>query len=297
MIHTQLPPLNAIRAFDAVVQEGSVSEGAELLCISQSAVSRHSKNLEAFLGCRLMQRHRTGVVLTAKGAEFHAVVHTSLVELFNATTKLRQAEAGFEIIRVSALSSFALRWLVPRIAHFQANNVGIALDVSISDRVPVFADTGIDCAVVSSEQKVGHHDETILFPEELQIVCAPSLVKNGPIASVGDTNEYTLLHTSTRHELWSKWRQQYGVSSRQDSDRDLVFQDFYIAIAAAVSGIGLALVPSFLVAEELATKQLIAPLDAPVVSGRNYRLIIASRKENAPAITAFKQWMVGQARL
>ncbi|MEP5566831.1 MAG: LysR substrate-binding domain-containing protein [Halioglobus sp.] len=296
MIHTQLPPLNAVRAFDAVVQQGSVGEGAALLCISQSAVSRHIKNLEDFLGCRLMQRHRSGIVLTAKGAQFHEIVHTALVDIFEASTELRQADAGFQIVRVSAPSSFALSWLVPRIAHFQTNNVGIALDVSISDSVPVFADSGIDCAVVSAAPGSEHNDASLLFPEELQIVCAPSLLEKGRLSLADDVNEHTILHTGTRHELWNQWRQEYGVSSRQDSDRDLVFQDFYIAIAAAVSGIGLALVPSFLVQEELATGRLIAPLTAPIVSGRNYHLIIASRKEKAPAMIAFKRWMVGQSK-
>ncbi|MCH9694137.1 MAG: LysR family transcriptional regulator [Gammaproteobacteria bacterium] len=297
MIHNQLPPLNAIRAFDAVVQQGSIRDGAEVLCVSQSAVSRHIKHLEEFLGCRLMHRHRRGVVLTASGAEYHRAVHSSLVGLFDATTKLRQSEGGFRILRVSALSSFALRWLVPRITNFQASNVGIALDVSISDSVPDFTDSSIDCAVVSDAQGSGHQNETPLFPEELHVVCAPELVRGRSFGRLDDINKQTLLHTGSRHELWNQWRQQYGVPHRLASDQDLFFQDFYIAIAAAVSGIGFALVPSFLVEEELATKQLVAPISAPMVSGRHYQLVISERKERDPAMVAFKKWMLAQSGL
>ncbi|MEP4486009.1 MAG: LysR substrate-binding domain-containing protein [Halioglobus sp.] len=294
MIHTQLPPLNAIRAFDAVVQQGSVAEGAALLCVSQSAVSRHIKNLEEFLGCRLMQRNRNGVVLTSQGRQFHTTIHAALIDIFDATTTLRQADADFQIIRISAPSSFALRWLVPRIAHFQANNLGIALDVSISDNVPAFDDSGIDCAIVSAAKEVANDDEVLLFPEQLELVCAPALIEKAPMANFGDINNYTMLHTSTRNELWGQWRQQYGVSSRQTSDSDLMFQDFYITIAAAIAGIGIALVPAFLVEEELAQHRLVSPVHAPLNSGRNYRLVTASRRKDDTAMTVFKNWIINQ---
>lgn len=296
MIHTQLPPLNAVRAFDAVVQQGSVGQGAELLCISQSAVSRHIKNLEDFLGCRLMYRNRGGMALTSQGERFHKTIHSALIDIFNATTDIRQADADFQIIRVSAPSSFALRWLVPRIADFQANNVGIALNVSISDDAPVFDNTGIDCAIVSSDKNIADDDEVLLLPEQLQLVCAPSLMEKKPLACFADVNEHTMLHTSTRHELWGQWREQYAVSSRQDSDRDLMFQDFYITIAAAVAGNGLALVPSFLIEEELAKNSLVAPVHAPLDNGRTYRLVISSRRKSDKAMTAFKHWMKYQAQ-
>ena len=117
---------------------GSISEASRILYVSQSAVSRHIANLEAFLDCKLLSRSKLGTVCTKEGQEFFDQITHSLNSIVEVTNKIRATQSGINIIKVSSLSSFALRWLVPRLNQFQAIHPEIVLDISISDKRPDF---------------------------------------------------------------------------------------------------------------------------------------------------------------
>jgi LysR family glycine cleavage system transcriptional activator len=294
MLHTQLPPLNALKAFDAVVRHGSVSEAARTLCVSQSAVSRHLKVLEDNVGCRLLYRNRGGVRLTEDGEAYFEKVSESLTAIMTATSQLRAKRAGVQVLRVSSLSSFALRWLVPRIHDFQGAHPGLALEISISDARPEFSLSSIDCAIVSAEVAEMKNGDMPLFPELLIPVCAPALLRGTPVRSPGSLLEFPLIHTSTRSELWQKWSDFHRLPEPRLSAPGLAFQDFYISIAAAVAGRGVALVPSFLVQDELASGDLARPVDLDLASGRQYLLALSPWSPRAHAADDFRLWLKSQ---
>jgi len=294
-MHQQLPPLNAIKAFDAAVREGSISEAARTLFVCQSAVSRHIGKLEDFVGCKLLHRRRSGVTLTDEGVEFHGQVSHALAEIRDATNKLRAGQSGVRIVRINSLSSFALSWLVPRIQRFQASSPGVALDVSISDERPNFAFGHSDCAIVSEPVGLSDTADDVLFPEEFIIVCAPGLIKDVPVEQPDQIGRHPVIHTSTRSDLWKTWCGLNGVAKMYESLVGLAFQDFYISIAAAVAGSGIALVPSFLVRAELEAGTLVQPVAAPMTSERVYRLILAPRKDQDPAVLALRDWLIQEA--
>jgi len=295
LIHQQLPPLNAIKAFDAAVREGSISEAARTLFVCQSAISRHIGKLEEFVGCKLLRRHRSGVTLTDEGTEFYAQISHALAEILDATNKLRAGQLGVRVVRVNSLSSFALSWLVPRIQRFQASNPGVALDVSIADERPNFALGHSDCAIVSEPVESSETADDVLFPEELIVVCAPGLIKDSPVERPDQISRHPIIHTSTRSDLWKTWCDINGVAEMYESLAGLAFQDFYISIAAAAAGSGIALVPSYLVRGELEAGTLVQPLPAALASERVYRLILAPRKDQDPAVLALRDWLIAEA--
>lgn len=292
MIYHQLPPLNSVKAFDAVIRHGSISEAARVLCVSQSAISRHISKLEDFLGCKLLVRSKLGTTPTAEGQMLCAQVSESFDSLLAVSTKIKAAQSGLSIVKISSLSSFAVRWLVPRLGQFQALHPDIVLDVSISDQRPDFVQSKTDCAIVSSYPKHISNRDYILFAEELIVVASPALLKGTKVVDEAELNQYPLIHTSTRAELWESMYQYLGLTDNSQSSLGLTFQDYYISIAACVAGSGLALVPSFLVKGELEDGLLIQVIKQTLVSGKKYQLAISPLKSHSSSILAFKDWLL-----
>lgn len=296
MIYNQLPPLNAVKAFDAVVRHGSISEASRILCVSQSAVSRHIANLEEFLDCKLLSRSKLGTVCTKQGEEFFDQISHSLNTILGVSNKIRATQAGINIVKVSSLSSFALRWLVPRLNQFQAIHPEIVLDISISDKRPDFELSQIDCAVVSEPEHLSAKHDHILFKEELVVVASPILIKDKKVSTNKLINTYPLIHTSTRAELWENLQNHYEFSSNNKSNLGLSFQDFYISIAACVAGSGIALVPSFLIRKELEDGSLIQILQPEISSGKSYQLAISAFKSTNPSVVALQNWLIRETQ-
>jgi len=292
MIYNQLPPLNAIKAFDAVVRHGSISEASRILCVSQSAVSRHISNLESFLDCKLLSRSKLGTVCTKQGQEFFDQISHSLNTILDVSNKIRATQSGINIVKVSSLSSFALRWLVPRLNQFQQIHPDIVLDISISDKRPNFEISQIDCAIVSEAEHVLAKHDHILFKEELVVVASPLLINDKKLSTNEFINTHPLIHTSSRAELWENLQNHYEIATNTKSNLGLSFQDFYISIAACVAGSGIALVPSFLIRKELADGSLIQLLKPDISSGKSYQLAISAFKSTNPSTLALQNWLL-----
>jgi LysR family glycine cleavage system transcriptional activator len=304
MIYSQLPPLNSVKAFDAVVRHGSISEASRVLCVSQSAVSRHVAKLEAFLGSKLLRRSKLGTVTTKEGQEFFDQISHSLNEMAAVTTKIRAAHSGINIVKVSSLSSFALRWLVPRLSRFQSKHPEIVLDISISDTRPDFEDSQIDCAIISESEhsntkSTAKHiakNDHVLFVEELVVIASPSLFEGEPPKAIDEIRKLPFIHTSTRSELWNTWQNEAGIDNNDQSLIGLSFQDFYISIAACIAGSGIAMVPLFLVREELESGVLIQLLDSVINPDRRYQLVIPAFKSTNPSVLALQEWLLNETK-
>jgi len=294
MIYNQLPPLNAIKAFDAVVRHGSISEASRILCVSQSAVSRHISNLESFLDCKLLSRSKLGTVCTKQGQEFFDQISHSLNTILDVSNKIRATQSGINIVKVSSLSSFALRWLVPRLNQFQQIHPDIVLDISISDKRPNFEISQIDCAIVSEAEHVLAKHDHILFKEELVVIASPLLINDKKLSTNEFINTHPLIHTSSRAELWENLQNHYEIATNTKSNLGLSFQDFYISIAACVAGSGIALVPSFLIRKELADGSLIQLLKPDISSGKSYQLAISAFKSTNPSTLALQNWLLDE---
>ncbi|GAA0421894.1 LysR family transcriptional regulator [Cocleimonas flava] len=296
MIYHQLPPLNSVKAFETVVREGSISEAARVLFVSQSAVSRHIAKLEAFLDCRLFKRGKSGSVPTEAGKEFYIHISPALNSILEATNKIRATQSGVNIIKVSSLSSFALKWLVPRLKQFQEAHPGIILDLSISDDRPDFEYTQIDCAIVSEVSPLFEEGDDMLFSEQLIVVASPSILSGQIFKDPADIKAFPLIHTKTRIELWKEWCTEYEVDNTHGSFAGLNFQDFYISIAACISGNGIALVPSFLVRQELTDGSLVQPVPQTLLSGKKYRFVTPQLKRQNKSVIALRDWLMHETK-
>jgi len=294
MIYSQLPPLNSVKAFDAVVRYGSISEAARVLFVNQSSISRHIIKLEDFLGCKLLQRNNKGTYTTKEGQEYFEKISASLNDVLEATTHIKAPRLGANVIRLSSLSSFALKWLVPKLNSFQLSYPDIILDVSVSDECPDFKYSEKDCAIISKSKQSFSEGEEALFEEELIVVTSPALLKDDIMRN--DLESIPLIHTTSRLEVWEQWNTQYKFSSKNKQLAGLTFQDFYISIAACVSGSGIALVPSFLVKKELENKILVQVFDQSLRTEKCYAFAISPAQKMNPAVLELQQWLLKETQ-
>ena len=292
MNYAQLPPLNSVKAFDAVVRHGSISEAARVLYVSQSAVSRHIAKLEDFLNSKLLYRNKHGVTTTSEGQKFFDDISQSLERVLDATVNVRAMQSGVNIVKVSSLSSFALKWLVPRLNTFQKAHPEIILDISIADELPDFKSNQKDCAVISRPQHLFDKNTKQLFEEELIVVAAPSILKKSFADASEELQSLPLIHTTSRPDLWQDWNESHKLFNQTKSQLGLTFQDFYISIAACVAGSGVALVPSFLVKNEIENGELVKLFDETLKSQKFYGLMVSPNKENNDAVIALRDWLI-----
>lgn len=294
MNYAQLPPLNSLKAFDAVVRHGSISEAARVLFVSQSAVSRHIVKLEDFLNSKLLYRSKHGVTTTKEGQDFFDQISGTFSQILNATTNVRAMQSGVNLVKISSLSSFALKWLVPRISKFQKSHPEIVLDISIADELPDFENDQKDCAIISRPRYAFDKTTKELFEEELIVVASPSIINSQKTDRIKALQSLPLIHTTTRPELWQSWNEEFDLFESTKSLVGLSFQDFYISIAACVAGSGVALVPNFLVTKEIQSGTLIKLFDESLKSEKFYGLMISPNKEKNEAVIALRDWLIDE---
>lgn len=292
MIYAQLPPLNSVKAFDAVVRHGSISEAARVLFVSQSAISRHIGKLEEFLGSILLHRGKKGATTTKEGQEFFDQISHSLNGILDATTNIKAIQSGVNIVKISSLSSFALKWLVPKLSIFQSLHPEIILDISIADECPDFEYSQRDCAIVSQPHHLFDTDTDAILEEELIVIASPSILEKRSPEESEYLQSLPLIHTTSRPELWHDWNDQHKLFNNNKAVVGLTFQDFYISIAACVAGSGIALVPSFLVKQEIENKTLIQPFKQSLKTGKYYGIVVSPSRKKSDAVIAFRNWLI-----
>ena len=293
MRYRNLPPLNALKALDAVARHGSFSAAARSLGVSQGAVSRHIANLEDVLGCALFVRGKQGADLTQQGQRFVGQISPALSLILLATEECRAEPTGSGALRISTSSSFAVKWLAPRLQGFQGASSGVAVDLTISDSCPDFAAGTCDIAVIPAAKPQGSAMWEHLFDEVLIPICSPAYAARMSLKAPEDLARSQLIHTTTRLDIWAGWADAHGIDvpARRAKTSEFGFQDFYLSIEAAVSGTGLALVPQFLVAEAIAKGALVAPIGCPYRSGHAYWLVTSRGSKRHKSVTAFRRWL------
>ncbi len=289
----RLPPLNAVRAFDAVARLGSVRAAAEELAVTPAAVSQQLRVLEAHLGLALTQRQGRGLVLTDSGRTWHGEIARHLRAIALAAERVRP---GRRVVQVTVVQSFGSRWLMPRLHKFTAREPEIEVRIDAS---PVLADFARDPFDLAIREGRGNYDsETArLFELAFYPVASPAVAKrmrrrNGAL----DWSSVRLLHEVT-YDYWPDWITMSGV---QDVDvaRGLFFSHTMLALDAAVEGQGVALAPAPLADRELARGALEVVDPRPFVPGTGFWLCWPRRQLRtlSKAATAFRDWVIEEAR-
>jgi len=291
----KIPSLQALACFDAAARHESYTRAAQELALTQGAVSRQITALEEFVGVALFRRTRHGVLLTASGRDYATQVASRLAALEQDTLDVMSHQGLGQVLQLAAVPTFATRWLIPRLPEFKAQHSDITVHIETRTRPFMFADTPFDAALFAgTPEQVTNWAGTRaikLLDEVVLPVCAPGLLQGAPSLSPEAMADLPLLQQSTRPLAWRQWFEAQGVAAPQALS-GARFELFSMTAAAAVHGLGVALVPKLLVDAELARGDLVVACDQPLPSNRAYYLVRPERDDNAPATQIFLDWLM-----
>lgn len=285
-----LPSINSLLALEAVDRLGSASAAAGELSLTQSAISRQLKTLEEQLGVALIERSQMRLTLTPAAQEFVETARAVLQQLAQASLKLKANPQGGSL-QLAILPAFGMHWLAPRLQDFARRNPGVTVNLNTRLRPFDFSTEGFDAAIHFGQQDWTGVDYLELMREEVIPVCAPALLAQAD----GSPNwllSAPLLHLDTRPDAWERWFAAQGVEAF--GVRGMLFDQFSTMIQATVHGLGVALLPSYLVAQDIQDGRLICAWDGPKVSLGRYYLVWPQGASASAPLQAFRDWLQGQ---
>ncbi|MCK0207785.1 transcriptional regulator GcvA [Starkeya koreensis] len=289
-----LPSLNALRAFEAAARLGSFKAAATELGVTQGAVSQQVRLLEEWLRAPLFERHNRRVALTPAARAYLAEIGLAFDRIAAATAQYGH-EAG-PVLRVNAPASFALRWLVPRLAGFRERHPTIRVRLETSNQ-PLESLPDLHDVVIRGgpDSFYGYTTRPFLREERLP-VCSPALMERLPLRTAGDLRGHTLLHTLSLPRLWDDWLAAAGVAGLEPAEA-LTLDHFYLTLQAALDGIGVAMGPTALIADDLARGRLVTPLPGPSLPARSYCSYVRDERQAEEPITLFLGWIAREGNL
>jgi LysR family glycine cleavage system transcriptional activator len=289
MIDGKLPPLNALRAFEATARHLSVKNAAAELCVTPGAVSQMLKTLELHLGTKLFHRVNRGILLTEAGQNYLPPIHNAFRQVAEATQRI--ATAADTTLTVSVTPFFAATWLVPRLKRFQDAHPDIDLRVLTSSALANFSRDGVDVAVRHGLGRYpGLHGHRVLVVEIVP-VAAPSLIaERGKPASAADLIHWPHIHDAER-KGWHLWFQSQGVEN-VPATRGPSFDDSSLLLKAALSGQGAGLLPAAMIEAELKEGRLMPLADTVLLDEFAYYLVYPAASHVQPKIAAFRSWIL-----
>lgn len=293
----KLPPLNALRHFEAVARLGSFAAAANALHVTHWAVGKQIRLLEDWYGVPLFERRPRGVVPTDQGAALLNDVNGAFARLTHSVTQLRRESITRRIagvVRVNALPSFALYWLLPRLSDFQTAYPDIDVRVSTTSRKLRYVGDAFDIGVRSGPELAAGLTSTTLMPDLRLPACSPTVLRSKPIAGVADLRHHTLLHSTTTRAAWADWLRQAGAPGLQGA-RHLDFDHVFLQLSAAVEGLGVTLASLPLIEREIAAGRLVCPLSEPAWRAPDYTLVVNTERAEDAAVVAFKKWIMAKA--
>ncbi len=292
-----LPPLNAVRAFEAVGRLGSMKEAATELSVTHGAVSQQIRLLEDWLGApAVFRRSVRRVVLTPAGAALLAEFGPALDRISAAVQqhRIRRHDAPSIALHVNALATFSLRWLLRRMGAFRMEHPDIEVRLSTSnDTIDALADS-FDVVIRGGPDTFPGYISRFLFGERRLPVCSPTILKEAPLAHVRDLSGHTLLHTTSMPRLWRDWLVEAGEPDLRAAS--LRFDHFYLTIQAAIDGLGVAMGPTALIADDLSAGRLTTPFPDISLPARSYFAYLPDARRSDPHIAVFCDWLEKQGR-
>ena len=287
----KLPPLNAIRAFEAAGRHVSFTKAAAELHVTHGAVSRQVAQLEAWLGTALFLRKPSQLSLTEAGRSYLAEATAALDRLALASLHLLD-QTPPSTLRVNAPPTFAMRWLIPRISGFQRRRPGVEVRMTTSLAPVRFEADGYDVAIRGAQAPLAGCVSVPVMTELIVPVCHADLAEKGRLREPRDLAAQILISYGTEPYSWPDWLAAAGVGELRPAGA-LRFEQMYFALQAAAEGLGVVLVPVFLVIDDIVAGRLCAPFGARAARRRRY---YANAARRAPAVDAFIEWLVHEGR-
>ncbi|WP_415183212.1 LysR substrate-binding domain-containing protein [Phaeovulum sp.] len=287
---TQLPPLNGLRAFNVTGRHLNFRAAADEIGVTQGAVAQQVRQLEAHLGVSLFERLPKGLAFTPSGRGYHARVATAFEDLRAATETLRP-EPGK--VLVSVTPTFAAKWLIPNLPDFSAAYPQIDLGILATEKISSFHGDGIDLAIRQGQPPFGAALDAIrLFRQEIIAVAAPSLIAGQRVPLDPEAlSRLPKLHDA--HNLWPEFLKQLKVEDR--GGHGLRLSQTALAMDAALSGQGAALVSRFFAGRDIAANHLVQITPETLSGKRDFYLLALRGSKRSASIQAVVEWFASKA--
>lgn len=286
-----LPSLSLLAAFEAAARTGSVTIAARELDLTQSAVSRQIKALEKQLGVALFVRERQTIRLTLAGDAYAREIREALRRISSASLNLRANPDG-GALTLAILPTFGTRWLAPRLGRFLDANPGTTVNLVTRLSPFDFRLDSIDAAIHFGHPHWPGAELAFLMSERVVPACSPAFRARHRLEQPSDFLSVPLLHLTSRPDAWERWLIDHAVP--EPSVHGMLFDQFATAAQAAAAGLGVALLPSFLIEEELRRGELVAA-GADMQSAGGYYLACPAERLTYPPLAAFREWILREA--
>jgi len=294
-----LPSTSMLAAFDAAARTGSFTAAAKELALTQGAISRQITALEQQLSINLFQRHKQTISLTEAGKIYSKEVNAALSHIRSATLNIMTNPMG-GILNIAILPMFGSRWLMPRLPDFLAKNPQITIN-TVSKLSPFdFSLEDVHCAIHFGKKNWPQANCSFLMGEESIPVCSPKLFNDAGFDNSDDICssivDQPLLHISTRPNDWQHWFEDHDIeissaNKQSKAKQGMHFEQFSIATNAAIAGLGVALLPKFLIQSELERGELITICNKSLSTESGYYLVTPNDKKDYAPIVAFTKWL------
>lgn len=287
-----LPPMSVLAAFEAAARLQSFTAAAEELSLTQSAVSRQIRSLEDMLGAELFVRERQTVRLSVAGQTYANEVRRALQLIATATLSFRANPQG-GTLNLAILPTFGTRWLAQRLPKFLAAHPGVTINLTTRLAPFDFKVDQLDAAIHYGLPEWAGAKLDFLMKETVVPACSPATKAKYKLSKPEHLLRAPLVHLVSRPDAWERWLRTAGV--KFDDVHGMLVDQFAVAAQAAIAGLGVALLPTFLVEAELARGDLVAAVNRPMQSTDNYYLAWPVERENYPPLQAFRRWIQDEA--
>ena len=286
------PSTASLLALEALDRLGTVTAAAAELNLTPGAISRALKEAEGQLGVTLALRDRQRLRLTPAARDYIAQVRRALETLSAASLRLRGNPEGGGVT-LAILPAFGMHWLAPRLPAFRAAHPGVSLGLTTRLRPFDLAAEGVDGAIHYGRADWAGAEHLLLMKEEVLPVCAPALLARPP-GGAADLLDLPLLMIESRRGDWGRWFAAQGMAGQRPGG--MMFDQFATMSQAAIHGLGVALLPTFLIAEDLRAGRLVPVWGGPVRSAGSYFLVWPKDQPPRPAFAAFRDWIAAEVR-
>lgn len=291
----KIPSTTALICFEAAARHESYTKAALELTLTQGAVCRQIAALEAFLNVELFRRSRRGVQLTEAGLSYSRQVSTQLDAVERDTLSVMRQQ-GANVIELAVVPTFGTQWLLPRLKDFQQRHPEVTVNLTNRTRPFLFADTAFDAAIYFGDGDWSGTESHRLMSENPLPVCSPSLLQGQLELSAKQIAERPLLQQTTRPYAWRQWFSSLELNIERDMTGPR-YELFSMLAQAAMHDMGIALIPPFLIQQELQQGRLVVANRHALSSTKAYYLMIPERKVASASLRAFRDWLAEQARI
>ncbi len=297
----KLQSLSGFHAFESAARHLSFTKAGEELHVTQAAVSQQIKQLENQLGFKLFKRMTRKIVLTTEGKRLAETVRQSLTNIADTIEDILEEEKG-GTVTISTITSFAMKWLIPRMGRFREKHPDVQLNIHTDDKIVDLNEYNVDLAIRNGIGIYPNLDVTLMMREEVFPVCSPDLIKGKKKLEIKDIYEYELLEDEVQWEIgvefsdWNIWLNAVGIDDI-DTHGGTSFSNSVMALQAAVDGHGIAMCRTSLAADDLTTGRLVKPFDVSVETPNAYYIVCLKEKAGKTRIKKVKQWLLEEVLL